>query len=112
MMPDSIAVAVPTVVTQLASGFDPVTLEILWKRLIGIVDEAAAAFVRTCFSTLVRDANDFAVILAGRDGRLMASSSMSLSSFSACLPETIRHCLAAYPDSAMRLGDVYVTNDP
>ena len=46
-----------------ARTFDPIELEILWKRLVSIVDEAAATFVRTSFSTLVRDANDFAVVL-------------------------------------------------
>ena len=45
------------------STFDPIELEILWKRLISVVDEASAAFVRTCFSTLVRDGNDFAIVL-------------------------------------------------
>ena len=35
-------------------SFNAIELEILWKRLISVVDEAAAAFVRTCFSTLVR----------------------------------------------------------
>jgi hypothetical protein len=35
--------------------FDPVTLEILWSRLISIADESAAALVRTSFSTIVRE---------------------------------------------------------
>ena len=43
-----------------SAQIDPVTLEILWTRMISVVDEAAATFVRTSFSTLVRDANDFA----------------------------------------------------
>ena len=34
--------------------FDAVELELLWRRLISLVDEAAAALVRTSFSTLVR----------------------------------------------------------
>ena len=34
-------------------AFDPITLEVLWTRLISIVDEAAAALVRTSFSTVV-----------------------------------------------------------
>jgi N-methylhydantoinase B len=93
-------------------AFDPITLEILWKRLIGIVDEAAAAFVRTCFSTLVRDANDYAIILADRQGRLLAQSSLSLTSFSGCLPVTIVQCLERYSAASMKPGDAYITNDP
>ena len=40
------------------SRFNAVTLEMLWTRLISIVDEAAAALVRTSFSTIVRESND------------------------------------------------------
>ena len=43
--------------------FDPVTLELLWRRLISLVDEAAAALVRTAFSTLVRESYDFSCIV-------------------------------------------------
>lgn len=69
--------AIPSAVeAQEEAEFDPITLEVLWKRMIGIVDVAVAAFVRTCFSTLVRDVNDFAIILADREGWLMASSSL------------------------------------
>ena len=46
-----------------AIKLDPITLEILWTRLVSAFDEAAAAFVRSSFSTLVREANDFAVVL-------------------------------------------------
>ncbi len=39
--------------------FDPVTLEIHWRRLLSTVDEAAAAVARTAFSSLLRDAHDY-----------------------------------------------------
>lgn len=92
--------------------FNAIELEILWKRLISVVDEAAAAFVRTCFSTLVRDGNDFAIVLTDAQGRSLAQSSMSLPGFIGCLPATVRHFLARYPARTMREGDVYITNDP
>jgi N-methylhydantoinase B len=92
--------------------FNAIELEILWKRLISVVDEAAAAFVRTCFSTLVRDGNDFAIVLTDRQGRSLAQSNMSLPGFIGCLPATVRHFLAKFPADTMREGDVYITNDP
>ena len=92
--------------------FNAIELEILWKRLISVVDEAAAAFVRTCFSTLVRDGNDFAIVLTDAQGRSLAQSNMSLPGFIGCLPATVRHFLARYPADTMREGDVYITNDP
>jgi len=92
--------------------FDPVELEILWTRLISIVDEASATFVRTSFSTLVREANDFAVVLTDAQGRSLAQSSMSIPSFIGSLPATVKHFLARYPASTLRPGDVFITNDP
>lgn len=95
-----------------APRFDPIELEILWRRLISIVDEASTAFVRTCFSTLVRDANDFAVVLTDAQGRSLAQSTMSIPSFIGSLPATVKHFLKKYPVEVLRPGDVLVTNDP
>ena len=89
-----------------------IELEILWKRLISVVDEASAAFVRTCFSTLVRDGNDFAIVLTDIEGRSLAQSTMSLPGFIGCLPATVRHFLDKYPPDTMVPGDVFITNDP
>ena len=49
--------------------FNAVTLDMLWTRLISIVDEVAAALVRTSFSTVVRESNDFAPALTDARGR-------------------------------------------
>lgn len=94
------------------SNIDPVTLEILWTRLVSAVDEAAAAFVRTSFSTLVREANDFAVVLTDAEGRSLAQSSMSIPSFIGTLPATVKHFIKKFPPETLRPGDVLITNDP
>src|SRR5262249_45248695 len=52
--------------------FDAVTLEVLWTRLISVVDEAAKAIVRTSFSTLSNEANDFACMLTDARGYSLA----------------------------------------
>jgi N-methylhydantoinase B len=99
-------------VTDAGKPIDPVTLEILWTRITSVVDEAAATFVRTSFSTLVREANDYAVVLTDRRGRNIAQSSQSIPSFICTMPSTIRHFLSVYGADGMREGDAYVTNDP
>ena len=48
--------------------FDPISLEIMWSRLISVVDEAAATLVRTSFSTIVKESNDYACMLTTADG--------------------------------------------
>jgi N-methylhydantoinase B len=93
-------------------AFDAVTLEVLWTRIISIVDEAAKAIVRTSFSTLSNEANDFACILTDARGGALAQNSGSIPSFIATLPATVRHFLREMGAAGMRPGDVLITNDP
>jgi N-methylhydantoinase B len=92
--------------------FDPIALEILRNRLIAAVDEASATLVRTSFSTIVRESNDFACVLLDAQGHSLAQSSLSIPSFIGTLPVTARHFLRAFPPASLRPGDVLVTNDP
>lgn len=91
---------------------DPISLEILWTRLVSLVDEAAATLVRTSFSTIVRESNDYAVVLLDRDARLLAQSSQSIPSFICTLPETVRHFLEKFQRDTLKPGDIMITNDP
>jgi len=91
--------------------FDAVTLEILWTRLISIVDEAAKAIVRTSFSTLSNEANDFACMLTDARGYSLAQNTGSIPSFIGTLPATVRHFLRTFGADGMRRGDVLITND-
>jgi N-methylhydantoinase B len=94
-----------------SAKLDAVTLEVLWTRLISVVDEAAKAIVRTSFSTLSNEANDFACVLTDARGYALAQNSGSIPSFIGCLPATVRHFLAELGADAMRPGDVLITND-
>ncbi len=91
---------------------DPVTLELVWTRLISAVDEAAKAIVRTSFSTLSNEANDFACVLTDAEGGSLAQNTGSIPSFIGTLPATVRAIRAAIPPETMRPGDVYITNNP
>ena len=98
--------------TKHSQTIDPISLNIHWTRLVSMVDEAAATFRRTCFSTLVREANDFAVILTDADGHSLAQSSMSIPSFIGTLPATVKHLLKDHPAPTLVPGDFLFTNDP
>jgi N-methylhydantoinase B len=97
---------------QAETTLDAVTIEILWSRIISIVDEAAKVIARTAFSTLSNEANDFACVLTDAEGRSLAQNTYGIPSFIATLPATVRHTLAAFPAAEMQPGDVYLTNDP
>jgi len=81
---------------ETAPPFDPITLEVLWTRIISVVDEAAKAIVRTSFSTLSNEANDFACVLTDVRGYALAQNSGSIPSFIGCLPATVRHSCTSW----------------
>jgi N-methylhydantoinase B len=98
--------------SALRTNFDPVTLEILWSRLISIADESAAALLRTSFSTIVRESNDFATVLMDENGDSLAENTTGIPSFVGILPRTLKHFLARFPKEQWRPGDCIITNDP
>lgn len=91
--------------------FDAVELELLWRRLISLVDEAAAALVRTSFSTLVRESYDFSCIVTDETGQSLVQATESIPSFIGTLPETVKHFLKFFPPETLNPGDVLITND-
>ncbi|HEV8472974.1 MAG TPA: hydantoinase B/oxoprolinase family protein [Methylomirabilota bacterium] len=95
----------------MSATLDAITLEVLWTRIISVVDEAAKAIVRTSFSTLSNEANDFACVLTDARGRALAQNSGSIPSFIGCLPATVRHFIRELGVEAMTPGDVLITND-
>ena len=94
------------------SAMGPVKLELVWARLISAVDEAAKAIVRTSFSTLSNEANDFACVLTDGQARSLAQNTGSIPSFIGTLPNTVRVIRELIPEADMRPGDIYITNNP
>ena len=88
-----------------------IILELLWRRLISVVDEAAASLVRTSFSSIVRESNDFACVITDASGNSIAQASNSIPSFIGTAPRTIRGFLERYPRNTLEEGDVLITND-
>lgn len=93
-------------------AFDPITLEVYWSRLISIADEAATGLLRTAFSTIVRESNDFATVLMDRNGDSIAENTGGIASFSCILPKTTKTFLEKYPAETWQPGDCVITNDP
>jgi len=95
-----------------ATVLDPVMLEILSTRILSIVDEAAKVVVRTSFSTLSNEANDFTCILTDAEGNSLAQNTGAIPSFIGSLPATVRHFLREFGVEGMKPGDVFITNNP
>ena len=96
----------------MSGTFDPVTLEILWRRLISIVDEADAAVARTAFSSLLRDAHDYTCMFTDRRGRELAQGTFATPGQSGAMALGIKALVADLPMDELRPGDAFITNDP
>jgi N-methylhydantoinase B len=92
--------------------FDPISLEIYWSRLISIADESAAALLRTAFSTVVRESNDFTTVLMDADCNCLSENTAGIPSFVGMLPSAVRSFLEWIPREEWRPGDCIITNDP
>ncbi len=95
-----------------ARTFDPLTLEILWNRLISTADEMAAVLIRTSFSTVVGAANDFGCEIMDAQGRSLAHATRSMPVFNRTLPHVTRAFMQKFGADHMRPGDVFICNDP
>ncbi len=92
--------------------FDPVSLEIMWSRLINIAEECWITIWRTAFSLIIGEAQDFGCELFDPNAESIAHSPRSMPVFNLTLPLAVRHLLAAFPRDTLAPGDVLVTNDP
>lgn len=92
--------------------FDPVTLEILWRRLISIVDEADTTVSRTAFSSLLRDAHDYTCMFTDRKGRELAQGTFATPGQSGAMALGVKALVNKIPQDSYKPGDVFITNDP
>lgn len=97
---------------ETANGIDAITLEIWWSRLVAVVDEGAMALLRTAFSTIVRESNDFAIVLMNVRGESIAECSGGIPAFAGIIPRTARAMLKKFPLETWREGDCVLTNNP
>jgi len=92
--------------------FDPITLEILWRRLISIVDEADASVARTAFSSLLRDAHDYTCMFTDSRGRELVQGTFCTPGQAGAMALGVKRIIRATPIEAYAPGDVIVVNDP
>ncbi len=91
---------------------DPVTLEVIWNRLLSVADEQQGALMRTAFSTIVRESQDLACGVFDRKGRMIAQSVSGTPGHINAMATSMGHFLEAYPAETLAPGDVLITNDP
>jgi N-methylhydantoinase B len=91
---------------------DPVTLEVIWNRLLSVANEQQDALIRTAFSTVVRESQDLACGMFDTQGRMIAQSISGTPGHINAMATSMKHFLTAFPPGKLAAGDVLITNDP
>ncbi|HEY6336313.1 MAG TPA: hydantoinase B/oxoprolinase family protein [Alphaproteobacteria bacterium] len=94
------------------TALSQIHMQIMWSRLIAVVEEQAQTLMRTAFSTSVREAGDLSAGVFDRQGRMLAQAITGTPGHVNSMAIGVKHFLDVYPIDKMRPGDHYITNDP
>jgi N-methylhydantoinase B len=89
-----------------------IDLQIMWNRLLSVVEEQAQTLVRTAFSTSAREAGDISAGVFDLSGRMLAQAVTGTPGHINTMARSVGHFLDVFPVPDMREGDVFITNDP
>ncbi|WP_213301816.1 hydantoinase B/oxoprolinase family protein [Paraburkholderia sacchari] len=93
-------------------ALDPIRLQVIWNRLIAVVEEQARLLMRTAFSPTVREAGDLSAGVFDARARLVAQAVTGTPGHVNSMAAAVGHFLDVFPIGAMRPGDHFITNDP
>ena len=86
--------------------------QLMWNRLIAVVEEQAQTLIRTAFSNTVREAGDLSAGIFDLQGRMLAQAVTGTPGHVNAMAASVGFFLEKFPVAAMREGDIYITNDP
>jgi N-methylhydantoinase B/oxoprolinase/acetone carboxylase alpha subunit len=86
--------------------------QLMWDRLISVVEEQAQTLVRTAFGTPTREAGDLSAGVYDTQGRMLAQAVTGTPGHVNSMAKSVSHVLAKIPLERMAEGDVFVLNDP
>jgi len=86
--------------------------QVMWNRLISVVEEQAQALLRTAFGSIAREAGDLSAGVYDTQGRMLAQAVTGTPGHVNTMAVAVRHFLEKYPLETLAAGDVLFTNDP
>lgn len=89
-----------------------IRMQVMWNRLISVVEEQAMTLLRTAFSTSVREAGDLSAGVFDPQGRMLAQAVTGTPGHVNTMAEAVGHFITEIGRANMFPGDTYVTNDP
>ena len=94
------------------AGVSALQDQIMWSRLLSVVEEQARTLVRTAFSTPVREAGDLSAGVFDLSGRMLAQAVTGTPGHVNAMAASVGFFLRDHPVDTLVEGDVLVTNDP
>lgn len=94
------------------TGAQRIRRQLVWTRLISVVEEQAQTLIRTAFSTSVREAGDLSAGIFDLQGRMLAQAVTGTPGHVNAMAASVGYFLERYPAAEMQDGDVFVTNNP
>ena len=89
-----------------------VQFQVMWNRLISVVEEQAQALVRTAFSTSVREAGDLSAGVYDAQGQMLAQAVTGTPGHVNAMADAVAHFIRRIGRENFAPGDIYITNDP
>jgi N-methylhydantoinase B len=96
----------------MAKTYSNVAYQVMWNRLISVVEEQAQALVRTAFSTSVREAGDLSAGVYDAGGTMLAQAVTGTPGHVNAMADAVAHFIREIGRDNILEGDVYITNDP
>ncbi len=87
-------------------------LQVMWNRLLAVVEEQGQALIRAAFSPIVRESGDISAGIFDLRGRMLAQAVTGTPGHINTMAEAVKNLLERFPIQNMRPGDIYMTNDP
>ena len=94
------------------TALQSIQTQVMWNRLISVVEEQAQALLRTAFGSVAREAGDLSAGVYDTEGRMLAQAVTGTPGHVNTMAVAVKHFFSVFSPSAMLPGDVYVTNDP
>ena len=93
-------------------GLSEIRLQVMWSRILAVVEDQARTLMSTAFSATVREAGDLSAGVFDTRGRMIAQAVTGTPGHVNSMAEAVPHFLAKIPLAAMADGDHFVSNDP
>jgi N-methylhydantoinase B len=94
------------------SSLDVLRTQVMWNRLVAVVEEQAQSLLRTAFGTITREAGDLSAGVYNVEGHMIAQAMTGTPGHVNTMATAVAHFFKHYPPHTMKPGDVYITNDP